>query len=289
MFNASLANPSSGATSGDTRQVNYGKILRKTWVSRYKMTNAQTSPVEIWEYRCMARGDSTVPPDTILTKAWGATANEVKYNAVAALAIATPTNPLISTTLGATPFMCNPFCAQYKILKVKKRIIMPGKWWSVAYKSLKPRVYSAQRIMRGEITAVSNGPAPTFVMLKGQKFSLFVASGTAASNVGSAAGFEVGLSNVNLLVDHRVKVHYSIFPHQYSTGAAGVFQAGFSAADGPQIPLPQVQNQPLYAIGTVSTTNGTVQPMVNSAAGPLTVSGGVDSAACTTTTAGPIT
>lgn len=113
-------------------------------------------------------------------------------------------------------------------------------------------------------------------MLKGQRFSLMVANGTCATFSAATAGNRIGVSNVYIAIDQRVKVHYAMFGDSATTATGGVFVAGFAANDGPQIPLPQVQNQPLYSIGTVTTANGTVQPMVTAATAPPGIAAGVD-------------
>lgn len=264
---------SGGTTTTSAVKAAYTKMLVKSYKNSYKMTNAQTSPVEIWEYRVQARRDMTIDVDTVLSLAFTATVAQAVGSTTVLSALTV--NPVSASTLGATPFMSNSFTRQYKIVKVKKRVIMPGKWWIISYSSIKPKIFSYKDLSDGDDNSAT---LASRIMLRGQRVSLFVASGTAASTAHTGGGTLVGLSNVNLLIDQRVKIHYAMFGDSATTSTGGVFLAGFSAADGPQIPLPQVQNQPLYSIGTVTTANGTVQPMVTSATAAIAITGGVDGA-----------
>lgn len=272
MQSGTPATAQSGAASTTSAvKATFTKMLRKSWESRYKLTNVATAPVEVWEYRCQARRDMTVQPSSVLGLAWNTTiAAGVGSTTVPA---ALPTGQLGPTTLGATPFMCNQFVRNYKIVKVKKRTIMPAKWWSIKYSARKPRIYSYKDTGDGDDNSATTANR---VMLRGQRFSLFVANGTCATYSAADVGKRIGVSNVYIAIDQRVKVHYAMFGDSATTATGGVFLSGFSSTDGPQIPLPQVQNQPLYSIGTVTTTNGTVQPMVAAAGAPPTIAGGVD-------------
>lgn len=272
MQSGTPATAQSGAASTTSAvKATFTKMLRKSWESRYKITNVATAPVEVWEYRCQARRDMNIQPSAILGLAWNSTiAAAVGSTTVPA---ALPTGQLGPTTLGATPFMCNQFVRNYKIVKVRKRTIMPAKWWTLRYANRKPRIYSYKDTGDGDD---NNATTATRVMLKGQRFSLMVANGTCATFSAATAGNRIGVSNVYIAIDQRVKVHYAMFGDSATTATGGVFVAGFAANDGPQIPLPQVQNQPLYSIGTVTTANGTVQPMVTAATAPPGIAAGVD-------------
>lgn len=248
------------------------KIIRKTYKVEYKMTNAQTSPCTVWEYRIMARNDLDNSSFDSVAEILAAPFGQPYSNSSAI----TPTTPVVPTTYGATPFMSNPFTTNFKVLKVKKRVIMPAKWWSIKYSVTKPREYSLQRFMKGDQFTTATDTVTTKIA-KGQRLSLFVAHGSAASNDESAAGFEIGISNVNLLVEHTVKVSFANVHTVYAQSGGGVFQAGFAAQA--QIPLPQVQNQPLYTIGLGAAAESAVVPMGAQSAG-ATTTGGVDIAMC---------
>lgn len=272
MQSGTPATAQSGAASTTSAvKATYTKMLRKSWSSSYKMTNVGTAPVEIWEYRCQARRDMTISPSGTLALAWNTT--------IAAAVGSTTVNSALTlgqigpTTLGATPFMNNTFVRNYKIVKVRKRTVMPAKWWTLKYGNKKPRIYSYKDTCDGDDNSATTANR---LILRGQRFSLMVANGTCATFSAATAGNRIGLSNVYIAVDQRVKVHYAMFGDSATTATSGVFVAGFAANDGPQIPLPQVQNQPLYSIGTVTTANGTVQPIVTVAAAPPAVAGGVD-------------
>lgn len=278
---------SGAATTTSSAKATFTRMLRKSWKASYKITNAQSAPCEVWEYRCQARRDMSETPDTVLGLAFSTSIVAGVGSTVVPAGL--PTSPIVRTTLGATPFMSNPFTRNYKIVKVKKRIIMPARWWQISYSAVKPRIYSYRDVSTGNDNSTTTA---TRVMFKGQRFSLFVASGTAASFSAADVGKRIGVSNVGLMVDQRVKVHYAMFGDSASTTTAGVFAAGFAATDGPQVPLPQVQNQPLYSIGTLTTANGAVQAIVTPATAPPGAAGGVDvtmSSLVASGTTGPFT
>lgn len=107
MQSGTPATAQSGAASTTSAvKATFTKMLRKSWESRYKITNVATAPVEVWEYRCQARRDMNIQPSAILGLAWNSTiAAAVGSTTVPA---ALPTGQLGPTTLGATPFMWDP-------------------------------------------------------------------------------------------------------------------------------------------------------------------------------------
>lgn len=252
------------------------KIVRNSYKTMYKITNAQSSPCEIWEYRCMARQDlSAAAFDTVeevLASAFGRTGTGTQLG----------TAVISSTVPYATPYMSNPFVTQFKILKVKKRTLMPARWWTLKYARLKPKQFNLGKFMQGGVFDASTDE-PTIKMARGDTFSLFVAKGTAASNEESNAGFEIGLSNVNLLVELMVNVAFCQVKGELQATAGGTRLAGFG--NSAQIPLPQVQNQPLYTIITGNPaaaigTQGDVVHMVGQAPGNTGLTGGCDVPMC---------
>jgi len=244
--------------------INAAKTTGFTVKSRQKevtITNAETSPCTIWEYRCMARQD--IP----LADATNPTINATLQGGFAD-ATAGITAKTVYTDIGATPFMNPRFSHLFKIMKVKKRILQPAKYFTVKYSDDKNKKWNASRFAPNDVV---------YQMLRGQKISIFVAHGGYAVNSGANATYRFGMGNVSLGLIYKSRYHYSWIDDDTIATGATTNTAGYSAnsiTNGGFAPAPTVINHPdsvieplTYAAGAV-TTAPTVGDRVYGTSGP---------------------
>lgn len=233
------------------------RVMRKTCEVSCRIVNAETSAVELWEYRCVARRDQTVAPQSLLNTAAD---NEVVTNqtttGTVVPTVGTIVGGLYPMTIGATPFMFHGFVSQYRVAKVRKWELKPGQKKKLVYRLKKPKLYSAQNIMQtlGTISAGAGSSVP-FTVRRGQAISLFVAKGTFATLSTGGATFTRGISNINIGMEYHVKYHYTWGVVSQSASATIPSVPGFSS-NVAQAPLPIVANQPISTIAPITTTNG---------------------------------
>lgn len=234
------------------------KIIRKIASCEARIVNAETSNVCVWEYRCAARRDITTSLQNMLVSIGTVQQKDVSVsgstiqpsqtagNTVAPAAIS---GSVCSVAVGVTPFMWNSFCNLFKITKVRKRELAPGRVWRIRYSQKKPRLFQWNNVTYTP-TALSGADGSTagmYKVRKGQRFSLFMAQGTWAASASANANFKVGLSNVNLGIEYSYAYHYSFMANSGSTATDYSQVPGFNSATA-NVPLPLLAVQPLSAI-----------------------------------------
>lgn len=232
------------------------QILLRDCAQKCRMTNLSTGSVIITEYRVRARHDQ-------IQAASGANStcqvSDVITNGFADASSASGTGdavyqtPLTSDTYGATPFMNPRFVQQYKVIKVRKFELQPGKSKVFGYKTLKPRVIKNEDFNQGVAPFLINPPAGQTAfkqVSKGQSFSVFQAQGTIASSIeATAAVNNIGVGNITIGMIYETKMHYSIIApaNVYSHGSTRI--PGFSAGVA-SFPAPLVITHPDSAVST---------------------------------------
>lgn len=232
------------------------RLLRKSAEVQCRITNCETSTVELWEYRICARRDQTILPGDMWYQAGQMESGAyIAANAVAGTAI-TPSalaNGGYATPVGVTPYMLHAFVTQYKILKVKKRELQPGRSLKIKYSFKKPKQYNWANLCStiggpgGPYAAGSTGVP--FVVRKGQCLSMFMAKGTIATNATANANYQVGISNVNLGMEYMYRYHYNYATSTQASATSQQSIPGFSSQSA-TTPLPMVANVPQLAIST---------------------------------------
>lgn len=246
------------------------RIIRKTAEVQCRITNCETAPVELWEYRVCARRDQTILPGALWYQAGQA---EVSAIGIAYNALGTTVAPSAlaaggyATPVGVTPYMLHAFVSQYKILKVKKRELAPGRSMKIKYSFKKPRQYAWSNLCStlggpGVYGQAAPGGIP-YVVRKGQCLSLFVAKGTIVTGSSANASYQVGISNVNIGMEYMYRYHYNYVMATNATATSQQSIPGFSLGVA-QAPLPVVANVPQLVI---TPATGALTYALNSATG----------------------
>lgn len=220
------------------------QILLRDCSQKCRMTNLSTGTAIVTEYRCRARHDcvqgasaavTTTSVSDIITNGWA------DVQAATAGGDATYQTKLDNTSYGSTPFMNPRFVQHFKVLKVKKRELLPGRSIKFGYKTLKPRIVKNEDFNPGNTPFLINVPAGQTAfkqVLKGQTFSVFVAQGTIASSVEATASTNViGIGNVTLGLIYETLIHYSVISPSITESHGSTRIAGFSAGVG-SYPMP---------------------------------------------------
>lgn len=221
------------------------RFTRKSVEKELTLTNTETTPVEIWEYRCQARRDLATLPDTYLNTGF--------VGAEAGI-----TGKVTQIMIGATPFMNPEFTAQFKIVKVRKRIIQPARAWCIKYKQQKNRLFN-----RASVSPASDGVnVVPWKIMRGQRLSAFVAHGSYAANTAATANHKYGMGNVGLGLIFKTRYHYSWTEDRdiatgYSNGIFGFTQGGTSSTAGHGA-IPTVCNHPDSVIQPLTYVAGAV-------------------------------
>lgn len=248
------------------------KLVRRSSEVQCRIVNLETCPVELWEYRIMARRDQTLAPGVLWYEAGQMESNASANTPAGAANLSAAISPSAiagggyATPVGVTPYMLHSFVSQYKILKVKKRELAPARVLRIKYSFKKPKLYSWANILAaiggpgytGSSTTPSGIP---FVVRKGQCASLFIAKGTFAQQNGANAGYASGIGNVNLGFEYQYRYHYNYTKSTSATAGSIPSVAGFNA-QGSQVPLPMVCNVPQLVI---TPGTGAVTYQLNSA------------------------
>lgn len=238
------------AGGGGSSSLATSQMIVKSYETSMEIRNLTTGPINLWEYRCTARKD--------LSGGSGGGSlpnlNAIILNGFADAAARTGgsipfTSPMTSVTLGATPFMNPRFVASIKIRKVKKWSLNPARAKRLKYSTKKPRMIKAEDFLFGVVPDGDGSTALSRQISKGQSFSVFVISGTFASNVSGAAGFLAGIGAADVGVTASIKMHYCNIATNTMSSAATTAVAGFTGGVA-RYPAPIVLNQPISAIST---------------------------------------
>lgn len=216
------------------------QIMLRDFSTNCRMTNVGTGTVIVTEYRCRARHDCIVTYAT--TPAVAETTSSVNAVIINGFSDATAASgspdavsvgPITSTVYGATPFQNPRFVRMFKVIKVKRREIAPGRAIKFGYKTTKPRIIKNEDFNPGVtpfsvITPTANQTSFKQV-LKGQSFSVFQAQGTFASSVEATAGVNnIGVGNVTLGMIYTQRAHYSVITPNYMQSGSSNRIPGFS-------------------------------------------------------------
>lgn len=218
------------------------QFWRKSYEIEAMLTNCESNPVEIWEYRCQARRDQPNGVTLQGMMAGGFSDANAGYGSQKPL-----NSPVI---LGATPYMNPRVTAQYKIVKVRKRLLRPSQTWKIRYALKRPRKYTNESLNPASVVA-----STAYEVLKGQRISLFIANGTYCTNAGANATYKAGIGNVNIGIVYKIRIHYSYISDTTVSTGTNQTAAGFSSRDA-NCPAPIVVNHPDSALPVIGYTAG---------------------------------
>jgi hypothetical protein len=251
------------------------RALIKDYQVKCSITNAETAPCELLEYRLIAKHDISY---NSLVGIFGAfndptgnlyqTAIQNMISPATASAVVTVSSCVSYGTLGITPFM-NPWIKQFfKIAKPRYMWLKPGMTKKIVYRLKRPQVFANEYYngsgpsgLGAGVTNAGSGPVgPTTIiqLRRGHGISLFVAKGTYATNTGARAAYTVGLSNINLGLVYEIKMHYSLLAPNSDSVTVIANIPGFSV-NSAAVPAPVVINQPasVIAVNTRSYPSNT--------------------------------
>lgn len=235
------------------------QVLIKSWQTSMSIRNLETGPISFTHYRCKARRDFG-PTDSVVSGPQGVLQNGFADASVSTTTLPTGvTNPLLYTTLGATPFMNPRFVATVKVVKVKKYELRPGARINLKYTLARPRLWKNEDFNFGQPPDADGSGLPPRSILKGQMFSVFVMHGTFATNSSATAGYTKGVGNAAVGIVQMHKVHYAtITPQVMQTSGINAI-AGFTIGQC-GYPQPVIANYPYSAVSTgpVPAAAGTV-------------------------------
>lgn len=203
------------------------KATIKTYSVAAKLINSGTAPLTVWEYRCRARNNLSLDLATLLTGGFGDATTGIG---------AKPT----STLLGATPFNNPAYCAQFKIVKVRKWNLKPAQTKDIKYVNSRDFQFTQETISPdGNIMST----------LRGREHSLFVLQGSFGYLASNTDGKRYGIVAPHLGIVYTIRVHYSWINDENISQGSNVYITGLTR--GPlgtntaaNVPCPVVINHP---------------------------------------------
>lgn len=257
----------------------------KMFVKQYKtsacLTNCENGPIEIWEYRLIARTRITLSGwNTILntlndpaTAPSGAAGGNLTNPGSFTVPQVTVTFPFATTTqtqLGITPYMIPGLTRYFKISgPPTKQVLAPNERWCISYKCRKPMIYDNEKFNLS-VAPDPSGSSTNPTLWAGMGISLFIMKGTfGVDSVGTAAQ-QFGIGNASVGIEYRVSFHYSLIAQNYMSTGLVRDAPGFTVEES-GYPAPIVRTWNLNAISTGPTPAAAGTNVPNSIGGALAV------------------
>lgn len=243
------------------------KIVVKNYECSAALTNIENGPIEVWEYRLIARArlgignwsailstlDDSYNSSTTGAGSVGSTATNVIGGSAFDNMTASTTaagSSTIQTNIGVTPYQLAALTKWFKISKVTKKLMNPNDRWEIKYSCHKPMIYDNERWNFGTEPSRDGSVSPNGANLwTGQGFSLFVLKGTWAANSDGAADQKFGIGNGAVGIEYRHRIHYALLASNVSNHQIIQDAAGFTRGEAGYMG-PVVRNLNLNAIST---------------------------------------
>lgn len=172
------------------------KFLVKSYSTKARVTNTETGPIELIEYRVRARRQQQAiggKVDQYLTNGYQDADQDVIGDGL-----------INANTYGATPFDLPRFVKENKVVKVKKFMLAPGQFKDLAYKIKGPRNLAYNDLYTGS-TGASIGNLVS--ARKGDSWSVFCMRPTITGRRANPVG-KFGVTPVSCAITYQVRVKY---------------------------------------------------------------------------------
>lgn len=194
-----------------TKQLYFSK-----WSTTARITNIETNPIELIEYRCrVRRGLPNGTADAPYKKLDALLRHSGDADSMTTAVL--PTTKLYFSRYGCTAFDLPRWCREIKILKTKNWNMAPGQSIEIGYKAAKGRMMTLGDAYMQTLTA---GDTPLLLdAMKGETFSLFVMRGTFVGKASLADGLRYGLGGARVGIIYKTKIHFrNLHPESRHTG-----------------------------------------------------------------------
>lgn len=225
-------------TSGKT-----SKLFVKSYSVEACLTNLQNGPIEVWEYRLIARTRITLAGfNTVLNTlndplglvfVNGATGGNMIQPPNFTVPQATVTFPFSASTttqLGITPYMIPGLTKYFKISGVQKKLLAPEERWCIKYKSHKPMIYDNEKFNLSVAPDIS-GSSTNPTLWAGQGLSLFIMKGTFALDQVGATAQKIGIGGATVGIEYKHRVHWANISQNYMSSALIRDAPGFTTEE----------------------------------------------------------
>lgn len=217
------------AKSDATNPANNSAKTTKMFVKNYSveacLTNLENGPIEIWEYRLIARTRMTLAGfNTVMNTlndpvgpGGGATGGNALNPGSFTATQATVTFPFSTTTttqLGINPYMIPGLTRYFKISSVKKKVLNPADRWCIHYKCKRPMIYDNEKFNLS-VAPDPTGSSTNPTLWAGMGLSLFIMKGTFAVDSAGATAQKIGIGNATVGIEYNVKFHYALISQNY--------------------------------------------------------------------------
>lgn len=177
-----------------------------------RITNGESTPIELIEYRCVMRRSQAGITDAPYAKL-----DALLRHSGDAEAFPTAISKLYFSRYGTTPFDLPRWCREVKILKVKNRNLAPGQSFELKYSAKRGRMFTLNDAFQqlgtgGDTQTLSDA-------MKGQTFSLFTMRGTFTGKTGNDPALKFGIGSATVGIIYRYKIHFrNLHPETRQTG-----------------------------------------------------------------------
>lgn len=187
------------------------KLMVKSYKVKAILTNLENGPIEVWEYRLIARTRCSISAwDTVLSTIANpdASGSAAATNATNPAGMTVPSSTATAIQVGTTPYHFGALTKFFKISSVKKKLMNPADRWEIEYSCNKPMIFDQEKFSIATAPSLS-GAAQTGGLWEGMGFSLFVMKGTFAVDSAGAATQKFGLGNATVGIEYQTHFHYA--------------------------------------------------------------------------------
>lgn len=228
----------------------------KLYVTEYEtsgsLTNIESAPIELTEYRCVARYDQGYktsgtlqlgpPSDASGNGTTNITVDGADKILKQGFKIAqSNVNAGMGTAVnyydyGVTPFDNPAFVRQFKIVKVRKWTLAPGETKQIKYVYRGNRCITMSRIVPFDQTNSSNYAID---QMRGTAISVFTIKGTLSYKTDATAGFKVGVGNASVGCIYKTRIRWTYLDPNVEQRTILNELPGYSDGQGqtPSIPI----------------------------------------------------
>lgn len=250
------------STAGFNNSAKTSKLFVKNYTVSACLTNLENGPIEIWEYRLIARTRITLSgwntimqtlndPTGPLNSATGGNALSPGAFTAPVVTVTFPFATTTSTQLGINPYMIPGFTRYFKISSVKKKLLNPADRWCITYSCKRPMIYDNEKFNLATVGDLS-GSSTNPTLWAGMGFSMFIMKGTFALDDAGATAQKIGIGNAAVGIEYNIKAHYALIAQNFMSSHLIRDAPGFTI-DEAGYPAPILRNLNINAISTGPT------------------------------------
>lgn len=225
------------------------RATTRIFITEYEVscdiTNIETAPITLTEYRCYARydqayrttetiqlgppADGSGAPTTNITIDGADKVLKQGFKNTGAQVTTGMGVPINYFDYGVTPFDNPSFTRQFKIGKVRGFKLQPGETKTIKYTYRGNKCFNMQRIVPFE---PANSTNQALDQLKGTAISVFSIKGSLAYKADASAGYKVGVGNAAVGMIYKTKIRWTYIDPNYETRNIVNDLPGYANVDG---------------------------------------------------------